>query len=593
MKNKLLLFMLYCLLFGLTMAGVYCADQLLIPSDYKRIENCVYDREKEGYVFTVNEVDNTALILSNVNYFEVIQNGEKIYNSEAEHQEYSKMIVVPLLDSPNETTVVIRGSDNQTVIPGGNTKINMFLMSKDTASKLINRVSNWNHLFAGLILSVFFWSLSLFIFRMSEKYLLHIVISSFLNFLNLAVPLNLLGISASYSFNTYIRPIFLIICCLQFAYQIIYLYADHIPLKEKSALTPTLLILLIAIFCSVHLIAPKLYIYTFLRLLVCVPVVLVLGEAISHKKLGALLLLIASSVTVGITFYVFLLNKSQLQSGWITAFWRPTELSQGAMLLLTVFIVNYRLTVKLNLSEKLSTQLIEINNDLESKVEERTEMLHEQQKRKIAMMQNVFHDIRSPLFSIQEQINDMERQGQDVNEIKKRLEYMSNLVSNLFLLSKLEEGKELFDEDVVDINSIITDTAANYAFTAEEKGIELICECEKEAKVWGDEIKLQQMIQNLVINAVQHTSHGYVRISSSVADKKVQITVADTGEGIAEEDLQFVFERYYTSRKSRGSNSSGLGLAIAKEIAEAHNGEISVETARGSGSTFSVILPQL
>lgn len=103
-----------------------------------------------------------------------------------------------------------------------------------------------------------------------------------------------------------------------------------------------------------------------------------------------------------------------------------------------------------------------------------------------------------------------------------------------------------------------------------------------------------QLLNNLVSNALRHTSKGEIVLSAWSQDRSVYLSVRDTGSGIDAEDLPFIFDRFYRGDKSRhrsDSNSSGLGLAIAKAIVEAHGGVIQVESTLGEGTTFTLALP--
>ena len=109
----------------------------------------------------------------------------------------------------------------------------------------------------------------------------------------------------------------------------------------------------------------------------------------------------------------------------------------------------------------------------------------------------------------------------------------------------------------------------------------------------GDRFKLEQVLINLIDNAVKYTEHGSVEISLGRQDGGVRIAVADTGIGIPREHLTRIFERFYVVDKSRSRRvgGTGLGLSIAKHIVLSHNGAIDVTSAPGAGTTFSVVLP--
>jgi signal transduction histidine kinase len=105
---------------------------------------------------------------------------------------------------------------------------------------------------------------------------------------------------------------------------------------------------------------------------------------------------------------------------------------------------------------------------------------------------------------------------------------------------------------------------------------------------------MTQVLNNLVSNALRHTNHGEIVLAASSDHRSVALTVRDSGQGIAAEDLPFIFDRFYRADKARQRNdstASGLGLAITKAIVEAHGGAITVESSLDCGTTFTIILP--
>lgn len=112
--------------------------------------------------------------------------------------------------------------------------------------------------------------------------------------------------------------------------------------------------------------------------------------------------------------------------------------------------------------------------------------------------------------------------------------------------------------------------------------------------VWADADRLEQVLTNLIDNAIRHTQKGgTVTVQASTLPSGVKIDITDTGSGIPQEDLPFVFQRFYKADKARtrGRSGTGLGLAIAKNIVEAHGGQLSVHSKIGEGTTFSCFIP--
>jgi two-component system sensor histidine kinase ResE len=117
---------------------------------------------------------------------------------------------------------------------------------------------------------------------------------------------------------------------------------------------------------------------------------------------------------------------------------------------------------------------------------------------------------------------------------------------------------------------------------------------QKEMEIDPD--RIEQVLTNLIDNAIRHTSHGgFVNVSIETSEKAVKFYIKDNGSGIKEEDLPFVFERFYKGDKARTrgkSGGTGLGLAIARNIVEAHGGQINVHSKNNEGTTFSFVIPR-
>jgi signal transduction histidine kinase len=131
---------------------------------------------------------------------------------------------------------------------------------------------------------------------------------------------------------------------------------------------------------------------------------------------------------------------------------------------------------------------------------------------------------------------------------------------------------------------------------ADEKGIVVSCKAPEPVWVTGDEIRLKQVVVNLVDNAIKYTpAGGRIEVSLGAQNDQAVLRVADNGIGIPAESLSLVFERFYRADKarSRESGGTGLGLAIVKAICTAHHGTVSVESGENKGSTFTVHLPLL
>ena len=166
----------------------------------------------------------------------------------------------------------------------------------------------------------------------------------------------------------------------------------------------------------------------------------------------------------------------------------------------------------------------------------------------------------------------------------------------LRLLSLAEAGQLTLVKEPVDLVEFLTDVQTSFSGTAETLGVEVRVEVETGLSLMADPGRLDQVIGNLVANALRHTPRGG-RITLAAAstpggvERTVHITVADTGEGIPAEDLPFVFDRFWKGDRARTraeGAGSGLGLAIARQLVQAHGGQIEVTSSPGVGTTFTV-----
>lgn len=211
----------------------------------------------------------------------------------------------------------------------------------------------------------------------------------------------------------------------------------------------------------------------------------------------------------------------------------------------------------------------------------------------------VAHEIRTPLTILRANLEGMidgvipqnEAQLTSLNEEVNRLTVM---VEDLRDLSLLEAGQLRLELIETDINKVITNIVTKLKPLAVTKGISLRMKLKDIPMLIADEYRLNQVIYNLVINALNYTSAGgYVEITASNDTENIRIDVADSGIGIAAEHLAHIFDHFYRidSSRAKKSGGTGLGLAVVKQLVAAHEGRVSVVSRMGQGSTFTVQLP--
>ena len=218
-------------------------------------------------------------------------------------------------------------------------------------------------------------------------------------------------------------------------------------------------------------------------------------------------------------------------------------------------------------------------------------------------LSNISHELRTPLTSIlafvetleDGAIADEENNLRFLNVIRRNAERMHHLINDILELSSIESGRITIEPKGVNLSNLTDEVFTNLSAKASEKQVKLINEVPKEATVYADAVRLEQMLTNLVDNAVKFNREGgVVTVGYKQAGANDIISITDTGEGISGEHLQRIFERFYrTDRaRSREIGGTGLGLAIVKHLARLHGGEIRVISTPGKGSTFSIELPK-
>lgn len=219
---------------------------------------------------------------------------------------------------------------------------------------------------------------------------------------------------------------------------------------------------------------------------------------------------------------------------------------------------------------------------------------------------NVSHELKTPVAAIRGMVETILDDPEMVAETRDRFlgrvldqsSRLANLVTDLLSLSRLESGG-IYERLPLDVRETIEDSARTLRTTADAKGVGLQIELPDEPlTLEGEEETLLQAVGNLLDNAIKYTPEGgCVRVRASLleAEQRIRIAVTDTGIGIEERHLERVFERFYRVDKarSRAVGGTGLGLAIVKHSVLAMEGEITVESEPGKGTTFRIELPYL
>jgi signal transduction histidine kinase len=184
-------------------------------------------------------------------------------------------------------------------------------------------------------------------------------------------------------------------------------------------------------------------------------------------------------------------------------------------------------------------------------------------------------------------------QSRDLARISETARHLTRVVDDILTLARLEAGKTDVEGSIVSVERMIHEVSAIMAPLAQAKGLELVVECPPGLTVESDEHLLKQILINLAGNAVKFTNAGTVSIRAGVRTNRLVVTVVDTGIGIAPEHTDRIFEKFWQVEQSltRVNGGSGLGLSVARHLARLLGGDVSVESTPGSGSVFSLTLP--
>jgi two-component system OmpR family sensor kinase/two-component system sensor histidine kinase BaeS len=225
----------------------------------------------------------------------------------------------------------------------------------------------------------------------------------------------------------------------------------------------------------------------------------------------------------------------------------------------------------------------------------------EQQRRNLTA--DIAHELRTPLHIIQGNLEGVldgvyQPTPEHINATLDETRLLTRLVNDLQTLSLAETGQLPLHPTRFLLADLMADLASSFASQATSLGIDLRTHlADPNQHITADYDRLDQVLSNLVANALRHTPHGgTVSIESKPikgnSDYQVRITIQDTGSGISPSDLPFIFDRFWRGDKSRTERThSGLGLAITKQLVLAHGGTIDVQSEAGKGTTFTIKLP--
>ncbi len=216
------------------------------------------------------------------------------------------------------------------------------------------------------------------------------------------------------------------------------------------------------------------------------------------------------------------------------------------------------------------------------------------------MTDNLAHDLRSPLARIRTSAEMTLAGGASKKEWESlaasttdECDRLLKIINTTLDIAEAESGAARLKVTDIDLVELAHDACELFQTVAEDKRIILLADLPAQCPIRGDRQRLQRVVANLLDNALKYTPAGrQVRVTLADEGERVRLAIEDTGVGIATDELSHIFERFYRCDRSRSENGNGLGLSLALAFTRAHGGDISVSSALGEGSTFSIVLPR-
>ena len=265
---------------------------------------------------------------------------------------------------------------------------------------------------------------------------------------------------------------------------------------------------------------------------------------------------------------------------------------------------NYEVRIENDIFNEIGILIHEFN-DMAEKLQNSEEEKQEYEENRKALIANISHDLKTPITSVSGYIEVIldgvvtspEKINSYLKIVESNMNYMNKLIDDLFLFSKLDMQKLEFKFEVVKIKSFMSDLMEEFKFTLGEENIifNFHDKIEEEVLVNIDGKRIYQAIRNIIGNAVKYGVVDNLNIQTELIkeDNFIKINIKDNGPGIEKDKLPHIFNRFYRVDMERTKDlmSTGLGLAIAREMVEAHGGSIHVYSVLNEGSTFVIRLP--
>lgn len=361
-----------------------------------------------------------------------------------------------------------------------------------------------------------------------------------------------------------------------------------------------------ALIAPVYIVSSTNFVFQAVTLLAIIYAAYALYLAVRRGREGSRHILVGSScVSFSVAWDILYYNE-------VVPFGDMTSLGLCAIAMTQSFVLASKFSKAFVNVEELSVKLMDLNQNLERTVEERTAEIRRMEMSRRRLLNDISHDLNTPIMLLQGYVEAMssgivkeQEQSKYLHMMRARIEGLNRLIHDLFELSKLEGRQISLHFQPITISEFTEHFTSKYEMEIVEHGYafeakssdEVLARSDEELSVDMD--RIGQVLTNMVYNALKFTDteggsirfeFDYERLESGAA---LRMSVIDNGVGIGEADLPHVFDRLFRSEYARKRNKghTGLGLAIAKEIVEAHRGSIGAESKLGEGSRFWFALP--
>jgi len=472
----------------------------------------------------------------------------------------------------------------------GMMRLNVFLremqalQAPDTA--LFDQITDRLHIATiAVYLTAIFYTISLYRSKPSEKYLLYFCTYALMMLL-WALLIKLDRSIAVVFWTECVLYIFLGVFSMKFCQELTHArLPEWLSWVEKPRFYP-----IAAVWVAVFIAANELHCKPLLACVLLTPYVIcvyILSCAAAQKRHGSMVLLAAMTLMTGLrpsimpdTFSIIFGEESIV----LRILRENMRIYELIFVLAAMFYVNCEFAWQFAEKERLAAHLDEL-------VQERTRKLTDVQQQRQSMMLNIFHDVRTPLAVMRGALDAVETNPSCVDAmlplVSSRLQFVTELTGDLFLAAKLEDKQVLLTCSRVDLSKTVVEQGEQAAQLARKAEIALSVRVEPGLYVWGERMRLAQIVQNLLTNAIHYTpAGGTAALTLSREGEEAVLRVSDSGKGIAPEDQAYIFDRYFHTTAENKHESSGLGLTIARDLTRLHRGTLDVHSKIGQGTTF-------